>query len=78
MHKTPIDNSFKPARHIHDRFNSSNTPLKDLLPNVDSVLLESDEEIKTEILKNSNNGKESLSIMESIPLLLEKRKQGIV
>lgn len=78
MHYDGNDNSFKPNKRNEDRFNSSSTPLKDLLPNVDSVLMESDEEIKTEILKNSTNEKESLSIMESIPLLLEKRKQGIV
>jgi serine/threonine protein kinase len=77
MRNDGIDNSFK-SNKPSDRFNSSNAPLKDLLPNVDSVLMDSDDEIKTEILKNSNTGKESMSIMESIPLLLEKRKQGIV
>lgn len=41
-----------------------------MLPNVDSILMDSDEEIKTEILKNSGNSKESHSIMDSIPLLL--------
>ena len=56
-----IDNSFR-SNH-HDRLNSSHAPLKDLLPNVDSVLLESDDEIKTEILKESANGKEGMSIM---------------
>lgn len=49
-----------------------------MLPNVDSILFESDEEIKTEILKSSENSKETHSIMESIPLLLEKRRNGIV
>jgi hypothetical protein len=32
--------------------------------------MDSEDEIKTEILKNSERGKESHSIMESIPLLL--------
>ena len=76
MQGDSIDSSFRSNHHV--RFNSSHTPLKDLLPNVDSVLLESDDEIKTEILKDSANGKEGLSIMESVPLLLEKRKEGIV
>lgn len=49
-----------------------------MLPNVDSILMDSDEEIKTEILKSSENSKETHSIMDSIPLLLEKRKNGIV
>jgi hypothetical protein len=47
MQNVSVDNSFRPARRQEDRFNSSHAPLKDLLPNVDSVLLESDDEIKT-------------------------------
>ena len=76
--QTQLQNgSCERTKRNEDRFNSSHAPLRDLLPNVDSVLMESDDEIKTEILKDSANGKE-LSIMESIPLLLEKRKEGIV
>jgi hypothetical protein len=63
---------------MEDRFNSSNTLLRDMLPNVESVIMDSEDETKTEILKNSDSSKDTHSILDDIPLLLEKRKNGIV
>jgi len=49
-----------------------------MLSKANSIILSEEDETTSEIMKSSEGANEKSSIMNNIPLLLEKRKNGIV